>query len=76
MLSKFFEFREAEIEREKSVDSQQRNKLSVTLQKWRGTRRFFTGERGAWSCRWVWHRERGCGSVGGCGYIVIYIFMG
>ena len=36
---------------QQSSDSQQRNELSVTLQKWRATRRFFTGERGAWSCR-------------------------
>lgn len=53
MLSQFFELREKEIEREKSVDTQHRNEVSVTLQRWRGTKRFFTGERGAWSSRWV-----------------------
>lgn len=42
-----------EKKRQQSVDSQQRNELAVTLQKWRSTRRFFTGERGAWSSRQV-----------------------
>lgn len=40
-----------ELKRQRSADSQQRNELSVTLQRWRSTRRFFTGERGAWSSR-------------------------
>ena len=40
-----------EVKRQESSDSQLRNELSVTLQKWRSTRRFFTGERGAWSSR-------------------------
>ena len=50
---KFYELYEQEVRRQKSVDSQQRNELSVALQKWRGSRRFFTGERGAWSARLV-----------------------
>ncbi len=37
--------------REKSYDSQRQNETCVTLRNWRGTRRFFTGERGAWSSR-------------------------
>jgi len=52
-LSKFFELRDQELTRQKSVDSQLRNQLSVTLQRWKGTRRFFMGERGAWSCRYM-----------------------
>ena len=51
ILSIFFELREHEREREKSLDSQGRNELAVILQRWRGTHRFFTGERGAWSSR-------------------------
>ena len=42
-----------EVKRQRSADSQQRNELLVTLQKWRNTRRFFTGERGAWSSRYI-----------------------
>ena len=54
ILSKFFELRDQELTRQKSVDSQLRNQLSVTLQRWKGTRRFFMGERGAWSCRYMY----------------------
>ena len=52
-MYKYFELRDQEIERQKSLDSQLRNELYVTLKRWRGTRRFFTGERGAWSSRFV-----------------------
>ena len=53
VLYKYFELRDQEIARQKSMDSQLRNELYVTVKRWRGTRRFFTGERGAWSSRFV-----------------------
>lgn len=53
VLSQYFELRDEEIARQKSLDCQLRNELYVTLKRWRGTRRFFTGERGAWSSRFV-----------------------
>ena len=53
VLSQYFELRDQEIARQKSLDCQLRNELYVTLKRWRGTRRFFTGERGAWSSRFV-----------------------
>ena len=42
---------ERELKRQRSVDVQQRNELAVVIQRWKGSRRFFTGERGAWSSR-------------------------
>lgn len=54
VLSEFFKKRDLEVERERSHDNQQHSSLVSTLQRWRGVRYFFTGERGAWSNRWVW----------------------
>ena len=42
-----------EMRRQENADSELCNDLSVTSQRWRNTKRFFTGERGAWSSRLV-----------------------
>ena len=54
ILAPFFALRDAELERQRSHDNQQHSDLLASLQRWRGVLRFFTGERGAWSSRWVW----------------------
>ena len=54
--------RDKESARQKTYDSLQRNGLLSTLKQWRGTRRFFMGERGAWSSRSAWqlHAAMSC----------------
>ena len=53
MSGRIYELHEEEVIRQKSTDSQEWNDLSIALHRWRGTRRFFTGERGAWSSRYI-----------------------
>ena len=53
VLQPYFEIREEEQKRHKSVDSLCRNELLSTLLRWRSIRKFYTGERGAWSSRYA-----------------------
>ena len=53
ILQPYFEIREEEQKRHKSVDSLCRNELLSTLLRWRSIRKFYTGERGAWSSRYA-----------------------
>ena len=53
VLQPYFEIRDEEQKRHKSVDSLHRNELLSTLLRWRSIRKFYTGERGAWSSRYA-----------------------
>lgn len=51
VLQPYFELRSEEQQRQKSFDSLSHREQSYILYQWRSTRKFFTGERGAWSNR-------------------------
>ena len=53
VLQPYFELRSEEQQRQKSFDSLSHREQSYILYQWRSTRKFFTGERGAWSNRFV-----------------------
>ena len=51
VLQKYNILRDSEITRHRTLDIQRKNELSTALQKWSSTRRFLTGECGAWKSR-------------------------
>lgn len=52
VLQPFFDQKEEEVKRQRSVDSQTQSDHISTLIHWRAFRKFYTGERGAWSSRY------------------------
>ena len=51
VLQVYNTLRDSEITRHRTLDVQHKNELSAALQRWSGTRRFLTGECGAWKSR-------------------------
>lgn len=52
ILNPFVDQREEELKRQRSHDSQAQSDHISTLIHWRTFRKFYTGERGAWSSRY------------------------